>query len=193
MAELRSFAFRYCTSLESISLPSTLETIGLSAFEECVNLKTIVIPESLTEIKSYAFQNCTALQAVQLPETDITIGDYNFDTCENVTIYGTSGTSAETYAAEKAIPFVDLSAVTAGNLNGDEAVNASDAASVLIAAAAVGAGSDSGLLPVQKASADLNGDGAFNASDAAVILQYAAYVGSGNTGTIEEFLDNSAE
>ncbi|MCR4646213.1 MAG: dockerin type I repeat-containing protein [Oscillospiraceae bacterium] len=75
-----------------------------------------------------------------------------------------------------------------GNINTDEAINASDAALVLIAAASIGAGKESGLTEAQTKRADLNGDRIVNASDAAIILQYAALVGSGVEKTLPEYL-----
>ena len=71
-----------------------------------------------------------------------------------------------------------------GDLNGDTAVNASDAADVLIAAAKLGAVDDHGLTEVQAAAADVNADGVINASDAAVILGFAAHVGAGGELTL---------
>ncbi|MBP0972923.1 MAG: leucine-rich repeat protein [Oscillospiraceae bacterium] len=68
-----------------------------------------------------------------------------------------------------------------GDLDNDGIVNASDAAKVLIAAAAMGAGEASGLTDAQMTAADVNGDGTVNASDAAIILIYAAAVGAGDT------------
>lgn len=78
--------------------------------------------------------------------------------------------------------------VTVGDLNSDGEINASDAAMILVVAAAVGSGSDSGLTTEQEIAADLNSDGGFNAVDAAIVLQYAAAVGSGYTGTLDDFL-----
>ncbi|MCR4647220.1 MAG: leucine-rich repeat protein [Oscillospiraceae bacterium] len=66
-----------------------------------------------------------------------------------------------------------------GDIDNDGIVNASDAAKVLIAAAAMGAGEASGLTDAQMTAADVNGDGIVNASDAAIILIYAAAVGAG--------------
>ena len=68
-----------------------------------------------------------------------------------------------------------------GDLNGDGSADASDAAMILAAAAAVGVGLESGLTAAQEAAADANADAMFNAEDAAYILQYGAAVGSGNT------------
>lgn len=75
-----------------------------------------------------------------------------------------------------------------GDVNADGMIDATDASEILIAAAAVGSGNESGLSENQAIVADVNADGAFDASDAAIVLQYAAAVGTGYTGTLEEFL-----
>ena len=79
-------------------------------------------------------------------------------------------------------------APTLGELNGDNAVNANDAALLLTAAAQAGAGEQPDV--VQNEAADLNGDGTGDAADAALILQYAAYAGTGGTDTVADFLLN---
>ena len=79
-------------------------------------------------------------------------------------------------------------AVVTGELNGDGTINASDAAVILIAAAAIGAGQDSGLTEAQKTAADVNCDGICNASDAAIVLIYAAAVGAGQDVKLSDFI-----
>ena len=74
-----------------------------------------------------------------------------------------------------------------GDVNGDGTVNASDAAQILITAADIGAGNDSGLTAEQEAVSDVNGDGRIDASDAAVVLIYAAAIGAGQDVKIEDF------
>lgn len=71
-----------------------------------------------------------------------------------------------------------------GDLNQDGAINASDAAKILIASAKLGAASSSELNVGQEYAADVNGDGVINASDAALVLIYAAKVGAGETGEL---------
>ncbi len=75
-----------------------------------------------------------------------------------------------------------------GDVNEDGVVDAVDAADILVAAAAIGSGGESGLTDTQMAAADCNGDGAVDALDAAEVLRYAAAVGSGFEGTMEDFL-----
>ncbi len=78
-----------------------------------------------------------------------------------------------------------------GDLDEDGQVNAVDAAMILVAAASVGSGGESGLTETQELAADVNGDGECNAVDAAEVLRYAAAVGSGYTGTLEEFMNEA--
>ncbi|MCR4643795.1 MAG: dockerin type I repeat-containing protein, partial [Oscillospiraceae bacterium] len=76
-----------------------------------------------------------------------------------------------------------------GDLNADSIANSSDAAQILIAAARIGAGEDSGLTDDQKNAADVNADGSINASDSAILLQYAAAAGAGSfAGNLETYV-----
>ena len=74
--EIGKFAFSH-KKLRSVSLPSTLKTIGQRAFEECENLLKIEIPSSVTAIESSAFLN-SGLAEVKLNEGLKSIGDAAF-------------------------------------------------------------------------------------------------------------------
>lgn len=187
---LNMYTFSKCTSLERVTLPSTLSFIGFGAFYHCDSLTSVTIPESVTNIDEYALSTCAALRRVEMPAGDITIGTTAFIDSTNITMYGTYDTAAHKFAQEQGIPFVDPSKLTVslGNLNGDTAIDATDAAALLTAAVAAGTGADSGLTAEQITAADLNKDGAFDAKDASLILMYAAYTGTGGTMGIEEYL-----
>ena len=73
-----------------------------------------------------------------------------------------------------------------GDVNGDGYINAKDANAVLLAAARIGTGNDSGLTEAQQKAADADQDGSINSVDAAWILRYAAAVG---TGSVQDGLD----
>ena len=77
---------------------------------------------------------------------------------------------------------------TYGNINGDTAVNAQDAALVLTNAALTGAGNTEILSRMQKSYADVDHNNVVNALDAAGILKYAAYAGAGGEEDIETYL-----
>ena len=47
--------FDYCYSLESMTIPEGVTTIGSHNFWDCSNLKSITLPESVTDINDYAF------------------------------------------------------------------------------------------------------------------------------------------
>ena len=57
-------AFSDCTSLTSIEIPASVETIGICAFSDCTSLTTIEIPASMETIEGGAFAGCTSLQTV---------------------------------------------------------------------------------------------------------------------------------
>ena len=67
------YAFRQCSSLNSIDLSGTpVTSIGWQAFSFCSSLETIIIPNSLTFINRYAFYNCTSLTSIDLSGTQVT-------------------------------------------------------------------------------------------------------------------------
>ena len=75
-----------------------------------------------------------------------------------------------------------------GDVNDDGAVNANDAALVLMAAARIGARQPSGLTQAQSLAANVDRDNdAVNANDAACILRYAAYRGARGEKDIYEY------
>ena len=77
-------AFCNCTSLESITLPSTVTEIGDDTFRGCSNLREVIFNDGLQKIGDYAFCNCTSLESVTLPSTIVEIGDYAFQSCSNL-------------------------------------------------------------------------------------------------------------
>jgi hypothetical protein len=71
--------FSYCTSLETVVLPTNLIQIGNSCFS-LTAIKKITIPGSLTTIGDRAFSNCIYLKNIDLKNTSISnIPDYCFD------------------------------------------------------------------------------------------------------------------
>ena len=65
---LGSNAFEGCTSLNSIVLPEGLDSIGDGAFKGCTNLASITLPSSLNSIEARAFEGCTSLAQITLPD-----------------------------------------------------------------------------------------------------------------------------
>ena len=71
-------AFEDCTSLKSVTLPSSLKTIDARAFAGCTALTSVTIPDSVYEIGGAAFSGCTALATITLPTHGIEIGENAF-------------------------------------------------------------------------------------------------------------------
>ena len=75
---IASGAFKGCTFLTSVALPSTITSIGNSAFAGCTSLASISIPEGVTSVGDSAFSGCSSLASVTLPSTLTQIGDGAF-------------------------------------------------------------------------------------------------------------------
>ena len=61
-------AFTNFYNLESLVLPSQLETVPYMAVAECMKLKSISIPATVTAIEDRAFENCRMLSSVAFAE-----------------------------------------------------------------------------------------------------------------------------
>ena len=102
--------FYSCENLKRVVLKDGINIICENFFRYCTSLESVTIPDSVTSIGSYAFYNCTSLESITIPDSVTSIGTDTFKNCPNLTIYGYSGSYAETYAKDKDIPFVALDA-----------------------------------------------------------------------------------
>lgn len=80
---ISDFAFLY-GDMKSLKLPTTLESIGKSAFELCNQIETVEIPEGIEELGESVFNNCTSLTKVMLPSTLKKIGFNTFNYTESL-------------------------------------------------------------------------------------------------------------
>lgn len=71
------------SGIESIHLPANLKTISTAAFSGCTNLKSVEFPEALTKIESRAFEK-SGLVRMELPDTVTTMGSGVFSECPNL-------------------------------------------------------------------------------------------------------------
>ena len=79
--------YLFCNNhkLTSISLPSTLLSIGFSSFFDCTHLVSVTIPNSVTTIDDYAFCGCHELTSVIIGSGVTYIGFDAFFGCYNTT------------------------------------------------------------------------------------------------------------
>ena len=78
-------AFKSCSGLTSIEIPSSVTSIGYNAFYGCSGLTSIEIPNSVTSIGSYAFKSCSGLTSIEIPSSVTSIGSYAFNSCSGLT------------------------------------------------------------------------------------------------------------
>ena len=128
LTSIGNYAFAGCVSLQEITLPPTITSIGYNAFGYTVNqqgqtipcssLHNIVIPPSVTTIGAYAFSQ-SGLTEVILPPSVTSIGTLAFGECNNLeyvylpasvtSIEGNAftGTSIETIEVDQENPVYD--------------------------------------------------------------------------------------
>ena len=73
------------SSLTSITIPSSVTSIGNSAFNGCRSLTSITIPEGVTSIGTSAFYDCSSLTSITIPEGVTSIGGSAFYGCRSLT------------------------------------------------------------------------------------------------------------
>lgn len=77
-------AFRDCPALEETNMPASVKTIATYAFLNCKSLKDIDFCEGLQYIAQQAFCGCGSLKCVKLPKTVHTLREGAFMNCSNL-------------------------------------------------------------------------------------------------------------
>ena len=93
-----AYSFIACQSLESVTLPSTIRTIGNAAFGAywknsngsstligCDRLSSINIPNGVTSIGYGCFTGCASLTSITIPNSVTSLGNSAFDMCTGLT------------------------------------------------------------------------------------------------------------
>ena len=69
----------------SVTIPSSVTSIGEMAFSSCSGLNSVTIPNSVTSIGSNAFSGCSSLTSVTIPTGVTSIGGSTFSGCSSLT------------------------------------------------------------------------------------------------------------
>ena len=80
-----AYAFKNCSDLTSLTLPSSVTRIGDYAFYNCSGLTSLTLPSSVTRIGDYAFYNCSGLTSLTIPSSVTSIGMSAFEYCSSLT------------------------------------------------------------------------------------------------------------
>lgn len=89
VAEIKKEAFMDCSLLTSISIPSSVTTIGKRVFKNCTSLKEISIPnaksiEGSSGMENELFKDCKNLEKVDFGYSSEIIGGDAFSGCESL-------------------------------------------------------------------------------------------------------------
>lgn len=84
VASIGKYAFIGCSKLTSATIPRGVTSIGEGAFG-CSGLTNVAIPSSVTSIGREAFGGCQGLTSVTISEGVGSIGPYAFDGCKGLT------------------------------------------------------------------------------------------------------------
>lgn len=77
-------AFYMCRSLKEITIPDSVTSIGAYSFSFCESLKDVELSNSLTTISQNAFMFCQSLESITLPNNLTTIDDDAFLSCRGL-------------------------------------------------------------------------------------------------------------
>jgi hypothetical protein len=98
----------YNKYIKGIILPSTLTSIGRSAFSGCGYLSSVIIPNSVSSIGDGAFERCPGLASVTIPASVSSIGNYAFFNTSpslSAVTFGGAGTSFICDASIEPFPY----------------------------------------------------------------------------------------
>lgn len=73
VTNIGAYAFRNCSSLSNVELPTSIKSIGSYAFASCKALEEIVLPNGVETIGGSVFDNCTSVKTIDLPESLLNI------------------------------------------------------------------------------------------------------------------------
>ena len=84
VTSIGSLAFSYC-GLTFIGIPNSVTSIGTYAFSSCDSLTYVTISNSVTSIEEGTFSRCRELTFVDIPNSVTSIGKYAFSKCSKLT------------------------------------------------------------------------------------------------------------
>ena len=107
VSTIGDWAFYDCNSIQSIEIPSSVNSIGQmacaftgltnveipigvmtvdsGAFSDCTSLRNVKIDGNLAHIEDHVFDFCDNLEAITIPSSVKSIGQYAFSRCRNLT------------------------------------------------------------------------------------------------------------
>lgn len=120
MVMIGNCLYKYNGTAEDVIVPEGTVSISPECFSFNTNICSIILPDSLERIEYYAILGCTSMKSLEIPESVTYIGDHSvgyavddyndFYHISGFKIIGSSGSTAETYAATEEFSFIETSA-----------------------------------------------------------------------------------
>lgn len=126
LTTIDDYAFNLYLKVKDVQIPYGVTTIGNHAFSDCYQIENIVLPGTVKKIGDEAFSVCDSLNSITIPASVTEIGKNLAYSYSGVSIFGYTGSTAESYAKENKYAFFSLSN-TVGDVNEDGVVNLMDA------------------------------------------------------------------
>lgn len=108
---IKPYAFYYSKKLTAVTVPSGVTILDEGTFGDCTALTSVTLPDTLKTIEDFAFYYCSNLKEITIPQSVTTISDNAFSV-SSMTVYGISGSAAETFASNKGYTFVAIQELT---------------------------------------------------------------------------------
>ena len=80
---IADYALATCSTIQSVTIPSSVTSIGERAFESC-SISSIALPNGLTYIGTQAFYGCKNLTSITIPQNVTSISDMAFFMCSGL-------------------------------------------------------------------------------------------------------------
>lgn len=126
LTTIDDYAFNLYLNVKDVQIPYGVTTIGNNAFSDCYKIENVVLPGTVKKIGDAAFYVCDSLNSITIPASVTEIGKNLARSYSGVSIFGYTGSTAESYAKENKYAFFSLSN-TVGDVNEDGVVNLMDA------------------------------------------------------------------
>lgn len=126
LTTIDDYAFAFYLNVKDVQIPYGVTTIGNNAFSDCYKIENVVLPGTVKKIGDAAFYVCDSLNSITIPASVTEIGKNLARSYSGVSIFGYTGSTAESYAKENKYAFYSLSA-SVGDVNEDGVVNLMDA------------------------------------------------------------------
>lgn len=84
VSSIGPYAFQGNRIISSLTIPATVERIGLLSFSNCTNLESVTISQGVKYVANYAFKGCPKITFMHIPASVTSIGSDAFSDCSNI-------------------------------------------------------------------------------------------------------------